>query len=56
MGFVEGFAGFAYLLGDFVATIAFGCAIWIAGAAFINLGSDRPINAPARFILPGSYR
>ena len=51
MGFVEGFAGFAYLLGDFVATIAFGCAIWIAGAAFINLGSDRPINAPAKIYL-----
>ena len=48
MGYIEGFAGFAYMLGDFVATIAFGCAFWIAGAALFNLGSDFSIDAPAK--------
>lgn len=48
MGFIEGFAGFAYILGDFVATIAFGCALWIAGAAVVHLVSDFWIDAPAK--------
>jgi hypothetical protein len=51
MGLVEGFAGVNYLLGDLVATIAFLCSVWIFGAAFINLGSDMPVDAPLKTYL-----
>ncbi|HYE67333.1 MAG TPA: hypothetical protein VEA58_01905 [Anaerovoracaceae bacterium] len=48
MGFIEGCAGFSYLLGDFVATIALVCALWIAGAAVVNLGSEFSMDAPIK--------
>ena len=47
MSLIEIFAGVAFLLGDFISTIAIGCSLLIAGAAFINLGSDLPFDVPA---------
>ena len=48
MVFFEEIAGFAYLLNDIVAMLAFILSIWIAVMAFINLGYYKFIDASWR--------
>jgi hypothetical protein len=46
MGLFEGIAGFALVINDLIAFIAFGCAVCIGIMAIVNLVYYRMVDAP----------